>query len=80
MDSPGPDTNTHLTYANVGLGLTFILFNAFISFVFGLGVESSLVTAAVRCIIQLALVATFLQKVFDADNLWAVAGIAGKPG
>lgn len=80
MDSPGPDTETHLTYANVGLALTFILFDAFVSFAFNLGVGSSLVTAAVRCIIQLAVVATLLQKVFDADNPWAVAGIAGKLG
>ena len=33
-------------------------------------------TAAVRCVVQLALVATLLQKVFEADNAWAVGGIA----
>jgi ABC-type iron transport system FetAB permease component len=78
MDSPGPDSDAHLTYGNVGLAFSFILFDAFVSFFFGLGVGSSLVTAAVRCVLQLAVVATLLQKVFDADNPWAVAGIAGE--
>ena len=78
MDSPGPDTDTHLTYAHVGLAFSFILFDAFVSFFFGLGVGSSLVTAAVRCVLQLAIVGTLLQKVFEANNPLAVAGIAGE--
>jgi ABC-type iron transport system FetAB permease component len=68
---------THLTWLNVGLGFSFIVFDAIVSTVFGLGVGSSLVTAAARCIIQLAVVALLLQKVFEAQNIWAVAGIAG---
>lgn len=71
---PGP--STHLTYANVGLAFSFILFDAVVSFFFGLGVGSSLITSAVRCVLQLAVVATLLQKVFEANNSWAVAGIA----
>ena len=68
MDSPGPEPDTHLTYGNVGLAFSFILFDAFISFFFGLGVGGSLITAAVRCVLQLAVVATLLQKVFEANN------------
>ena len=78
MDGSEPGPSTHLTYANVGLAFSFILFDAFVSFFFGLGIGSSLVTAAVRCILQLAVVATLLQKVFEANNPWAVAGIACK--
>ncbi|CAL1717221.1 unnamed protein product [Somion occarium] len=73
--TPGSGS-THLTWANVGLAFSFILFDTVISHTFGLGVGSSLLTAALRCVFQLSLVALVLQKVFEANNLWAVAGIA----
>ena len=76
MDDP-QQPSTHLTWANVGLAFSFILFNATISYLVGLRVGSSLVTAAVRCVVQLAVVATMLQRVLETDNPWAVAGIAG---
>jgi len=41
-----------------------------------LGVEVSLLTAAARCILQLSVMASVLQKVFETQNPWAVAGIA----
>ncbi|THH17902.1 hypothetical protein EW146_g2992 [Bondarzewia mesenterica] len=75
MDGVPSDTKTNLGWENVGLGLAFIIFDAGLSFTLNLGVGGSLVTAAVRCIIQLAVVATILQKVFATDNIWAVAGI-----
>jgi ABC-type iron transport system FetAB permease component len=74
-----PPTPT-LRWVNVGLGLTFILFDVATSAVLGLGVGRSLLTAALRCILQLALVAGLLQKVFEAENPWAVAGISCKHG
>lgn len=70
--------NTHLSWANVGLAFSFILFNAIVSGSFGLGVGGSLLTATVRCVLQLAVMGTLLQKVFETDNPWAVAGIAGR--
>lgn len=76
MDQPGADT-THLTWGNVGLAFSFIVFNALISTTYGLGVGSSLLTAAIRCVVQLSVVALVLQKVFEANNPWAVAAIAG---
>lgn len=78
MDEPGSGSDVTLTYAQVGLAFSFICFDALVSFGFGLGIGSSLITAAVRCVLQLAVVATLLQKVFEADNPWAVAGIAGE--
>jgi ABC-type iron transport system FetAB permease component len=71
-----PQPNVNLKWTNVGLAFSFILLDSVISGVFGLGVGGSLITAAVRCIVQLALVGTLLQKVFAAENPWAVAGIA----
>ncbi|EKM57407.1 uncharacterized protein PHACADRAFT_208472 [Phanerochaete carnosa HHB-10118-sp] len=77
MDAPGDDGRTaDLTWENVGLAFSFIAFNAVVSRVFQLGVGTSLVTAAVRCVVQLTLVSLVLQKVFEAKNPWAVAGIA----
>lgn len=71
-----PTDSTHLDWTNVGLGFSFILFNALLSTSLQLGVGSSLLSAAVRCVVQLALVALVLQKVFETNNPWAVGGIA----
>ncbi len=76
MDEPGSGT-THLSWGNVGLAFSFIVFDAIISTTYGLGVGSSLLTAAIRCTVQLSVVALVLQKVFEANNPWAVAAIAG---
>lgn len=77
MDGGGPGKSTEdLTWSNVGLAFSFILFDAVISKTFALGVGTSLVTAAVRCVVQLTVVAMILQKVFETNNPWAVAGIA----
>lgn len=76
MDAPGGERTNDLTWDNVGLAFSFILFDAVVSKIFGLGVGTSLVTAAVRCVVQLTLVALILQKVFDTNNPWGVAGIA----
>ncbi|KAF8554434.1 hypothetical protein OG21DRAFT_1060377 [Imleria badia] len=75
MDAAPGDT-TNLTWVNVGLGLSFILFNAFLSSALHLGVGSSLVTSALRCIVQLAIMGLVLQRVFETNNPWAVGGIA----
>lgn len=71
-------TETHLTWANVTLAFAFIVFNAILSLAFRLGVGSALVTAALRCIIQLAVMGGVLTAVFKTENPWAVAGISSK--
>ena len=76
MDGP-PPSKTHLTWTNVALGVSFVLFDAIVSRGFGLDVGVPLMTAAIRCIVQLAIMALVLQKIFEADNPWGVAGIAG---
>ncbi|KAF8995408.1 UPF0014-domain-containing protein [Hymenopellis radicata] len=75
MDT-APKSASSLTWFNVGLAFSFIALNALISKVYHLGIGVDLVTAAVRCIVQLALVASLLQTVFETNNPWAVAGIA----
>ncbi|KAI0695372.1 UPF0014-domain-containing protein [Cytidiella melzeri] len=76
MMDGGTGTSKDLTWENVGLAFSFIVLDAVFSRIFGLGVGSSLITAAVRCVLQLTLVALILQKVFETNNPWAVAGIA----
>jgi ABC-type iron transport system FetAB permease component len=67
-----------LGWSHVGFGLTFIAFNSIISQALQLHIGASLVFAALRCVVQLTLVATILQRVFAAENFWAVVGIACK--
>lgn len=76
MDSPPSNEDTQLTWLNVSLAFVFIVFNVLFSYIFDLGVGISLFVAAIRCVVQLAIVGTLLQSVFETDNPWAVAGIA----
>jgi len=57
------------------ISLTFVLFDIGVSKVFGLGIGLSLVIAGLRCVGQLALVATVLQEVFESKNPWLVSFI-----
>lgn len=78
MDSLPNHTVAELGWSHVGFGLTFIAFNSIISQALQLHIGASLVFAALRCVVQLTLVATILQQVFAAENFWAVVGIACK--
>ncbi|KAG6837244.1 hypothetical protein H0H93_012639 [Arthromyces matolae] len=73
-DATHPTTN--LTWANIALSFTFVLFDVGVSAFFGLGVEQGLLTAAIRCVAQLAVMAVLLHSVFSTNNPYAVAGIA----
>ncbi len=59
------------------IAFAFILFNTLISNILKIGIGTSLLISAVRCIVQLTVVATILQQVFAAENKWVVAGIVG---
>jgi ABC-type iron transport system FetAB permease component len=78
MDSLPNHPVADLGWSHVGIGLTFIAFNSIISQALQLHIGASLVSAALRCVVQLTLVATILQRVFAAENFWAVVGIACK--
>ncbi|KAI0695365.1 UPF0014-domain-containing protein [Cytidiella melzeri] len=77
MDANEPTIATgELGWENLVLAFSFIVLDAIISRIFGLELGNSLIVAAIRCIVQLSLVAVVLQQVFETDNPWAVAGIA----
>lgn len=65
-----------LTWINVLIGLLFIIFDALLSLVLGLGIGASLVIAAVRSVVQLTIMGLVLDKVFASDSIWGVIGIA----
>ena len=64
--------SNELTWINVGISLAFVLFDISVSTVFKLGVGLSLLIAGLRCVGQLALVATILHEVFETKNPWLV--------
>lgn len=72
-DTPAPT----LEWSHVGIGLAFVALGSVISQALHLRLGSSLVIAALRCIVQLTVVAAVLQHVFATKNWWSVAGIAG---
>lgn len=76
MMQPGndvPASSDDLTWINVAIGLAFILLDVGVSTVFRLGIGISLLNAALRCIGQLAVVATILHHVFETKNPWLVS-------
>lgn len=44
----------HLTWTNVGIGVLFLLLDAALSVTLELGLSVSLITAAIRCVVQLS--------------------------
>jgi ABC-type iron transport system FetAB permease component len=68
----------YLTWANVAIGLLFLLLDVALSFFLQLGLSTSLLTAAARCVIQLTIMGFVLKSVFETNHPWAVAGISCK--
>lgn len=73
---PDAGLKTELHWSNVGIGFTFVIFDAIISYVLGLGLGRALIVGGLRCIVQLTLMALVLQRIFDARDPWGVAGIS----
>lgn len=65
-----------LTWSNVALALSFVVFDAVLSSVYRLGISSSLISAALRCIIQLSVMALVLEGIFKTENPFGIAGLA----
>ena len=70
------DSDRSLDWINVAIAFVFL--DVLISFIFGLGIGTSLLTAAVRCVVQRSLVAVILSKVFQSNSSWVVAFFAGR--
>ena len=64
---------SELTWINVVISLAFVLFDIGVSTVFRLGIGLSLLIGGLRCVGQLALVATVLHGVFETKNPWLVS-------
>lgn len=76
-DIPGRDGDQPLlTWANVALALSFVAFDAALSSVYRLGISGSLISAALRCIVQLSLMALVLESIFKTQNPFGVVGLA----
>lgn len=75
MDLP---PHIDLTWWNVLFAFGFVLFDAGVSSVLGLEIGGGLVTAAVRCVVQLLIMASLLKAVFGTTSPLAVAAIACK--
>jgi ABC-type iron transport system FetAB permease component len=73
------ETSATLSWANVLIGLLFILFDAVLSLILGLGIGASLIVAAARCVLQLSVMGLVLDKAFASQNGWSVVGIARRP-
>jgi hypothetical protein len=71
-----PSQSTQLTPLNVALALLFVVFDSLLSVTLGLGIASSLLIAASRCILQLSVMGLVLEKVFATGNIFGVFGIA----
>ena len=67
-----PMASSQLTWINVAISLTFVLFDIGVSRVFRLGIGLSLLIAGLRCVGQLALVATVLHMVFETKSPLAI--------
>jgi ABC-type iron transport system FetAB permease component len=71
-----PNPASHLGWLHVCFGLIFVVFNSAISQILQLRIGTSLMIAALRCMVQLTVVAVILQHLLSVKKPWAVAGIA----
>jgi len=65
-----------LSYFDLALAASLLVFNAGLSIVFGLNLERRMIWAAVRMVVQLLLVGLILHVLFNQDSLWLTMAIA----
>ncbi|KAI8062158.1 UPF0014 family [Gongronella butleri] len=70
--SPSSGFDTALPWYDVLVAATFIVVAASISFSLGLKLESQLIVASIRCVVQLTLMGLLLEDVFRINNMWLV--------
>lgn len=76
MDNAPRGEQPLLTWPNVALALSFVAFDAVLSSIYRLGISSSLISAALRCIIQLSVMALLLESIFKTQNPYGIGGLA----
>ncbi|ORX68287.1 UPF0014-domain-containing protein, partial [Linderina pennispora] len=57
-----------LSWQNVGIAATLLGFNVLLSLWLGLGLSTSLIVAAVRCVVQLTVLGMVLKQIFLTQN------------
>ncbi|KAJ1722294.1 hypothetical protein LPJ53_003279 [Coemansia erecta] len=72
-DPEAPDSP--LTWVNVGIASVLLVFNIVLSMWFGLGLSTSLMVAAVRCVVQLSLLGMVLKEIFLTENPLYIFGM-----
>ncbi|KAI9503940.1 hypothetical protein GGI25_000829 [Coemansia spiralis] len=71
-----PDTpDEPLTWKNVGLAALLLGVNIVLSVWFGLGLSTSLMVAAVRCVVQLTALGFVLKEIFQTENPVIIFGM-----
>ncbi|KAJ1815240.1 hypothetical protein LPJ75_002435 [Coemansia sp. RSA 2598] len=65
-DPEAPDAP--LTWSNVGVASLMLVFNVALSSWFGLGLSTSLIVAAIRCVVQLTMLGFVLKQIFLTEN------------
>ena len=75
-DIPDRGDQPLLTWSNVALALSFVAFDAVLSSVYHLGIAGALVPAALRCVIQLSVMALVLESIFKTHNPFGIVGLA----
>ena len=65
-----------LTAFQVGLASSLILVNGLVSIILRLGMERSLLIAAVRTVVQLLLVGSLLEWIFRVERWYVVLAMA----
>ncbi|KAI5481281.1 hypothetical protein MNV49_004903 [Pseudohyphozyma bogoriensis] len=63
-------------WKNVAISFGLLGVTIAVSVVLNLGIASSLLVAACRCVVQLSLMGLLLTVVFNADSPWAVLGMS----
>ncbi|RKP12198.1 UPF0014 family [Piptocephalis cylindrospora] len=74
-DPEFPD-EPHLSWWNVAVASSFLLINGAISIHMGLGLERTILVAAIRCIIQLTIMGYVLTEIFSSKQPLIIMGLA----
>ena len=76
MDNAPSGDQPLLTWSNVVLAFSFVVFDAVLSSAYRLGISNSLISAAFRCVVQLSVMALVLESIFKTKNPYGIVGLA----
>jgi ABC-type iron transport system FetAB permease component len=68
--------HAYLSWTNVLIALSLLALDIAVSVFLRLELASSLIIAALRCIVQLSVMGVVLRYIFSSESAWAVAGLS----